>query len=123
MIAPEDIVEISHGFTLIPGAFSVLWRRTRTLVIGDVRIGDLDWQVRSGRTALSPALAIEWNHLCEQTNEASPFVTPAWIESWLNAFEPKAELVIITGRRGGALCGVLPQGVTDDLLDVPDASS
>jgi CelD/BcsL family acetyltransferase involved in cellulose biosynthesis len=108
VITPEEIVEVSHGWSLLPAALAGQRRPSRAGFLGEVRIDLLDWQMHVGRAALSPALAVEWNALCAQSIEASPFVTPTWLEAWLNAFHPDAELVLLTARRCGALCGILP---------------
>lgn len=52
------------------------------------------------------ALAPEWDELADRTR-AMPFVRPGWFEAWWSAFGA-GELELLTVRREGRLCGVLP---------------
>lgn len=52
------------------------------------------------------ALAPEWDELADRTREM-PFVRPRWVQAWWSAFG-EGELEILTVRRDGNLCGVLP---------------
>ena len=52
------------------------------------------------------ALAPEWDELADRTR-AMPFVRPGWFEAWWSAFGT-GELELLTVRRDGRLCGVLP---------------
>lgn len=53
-------------------------------------------------------LGAEWGQLAAENPNNQPFCRPEWISSYLRAFEPNAELLMITARRGGKLRGVLP---------------
>lgn len=69
-----------------------------------------DWTVsrERGDGSLIEPLAAEWQELCAEGPCDEPFYTPAWVRSYLAAFEPQARLTLITIRKGKALRGVLP---------------
>ena len=48
-----------------------------------------------------------WQKLCEETRSA-PFHRPEWITAYLQAFEPQAEIALVTASAGDRLVGVLP---------------
>ncbi len=54
------------------------------------------------------ALAPEWRGLCESNPESGPFVRPEFIHTYLNAFEPGADLLVFTARCGKDLLAILP---------------
>lgn len=53
-------------------------------------------------------LAAEWNRLHEAAAEASPFTAWAWQFEWWRVYGAGRRLHILTARREGELCGVLP---------------
>ncbi len=61
-----------------------------------------------GDAGLIEPLAAEWQELGAEGPCDEPFYTPAWVRSYLAAFEPRARLTLITIRKGGVLRGVLP---------------
>lgn len=48
-----------------------------------------------------------WNELCDRAT-AAPFHRPEWIRAYLQAFEPKAEVTLLTISSGEKLLAVLP---------------
>jgi CelD/BcsL family acetyltransferase involved in cellulose biosynthesis len=64
--------------------------------------------VQRGGAHLIDAIAPEWRTLCEGGPSNEPFFRPEWIAAWLRAFEPDAEIVLVTAYSGGRLQAVLP---------------
>ena len=54
------------------------------------------------------ALQPHWSQLVERAANASTFLTPEWLLSWWEAYQPPAQLHILTVRRGDELVGVAP---------------
>ena len=52
-------------------------------------------------------LAARWGRLCEETRSL-PFYRPEWIASYLKAFEPHSQVVLMTASAGDKLVAVLP---------------
>lgn len=63
--------------------------------------------VQIGGEELVHRLAGDWERLCEETRSA-PFHRPEWIVTYLRAFEPKSEVVLLTASAKGRLVAVLP---------------
>ena len=63
------------------------------------------------------ALAHEWERLAERV-DASPFLRPGWILSWLQAFGA-GQPQVLTARRDGELVGVLPMELKRGRLRSP----
>jgi CelD/BcsL family acetyltransferase involved in cellulose biosynthesis len=59
-------------------------------------------EVRRGGAEVIDRLAGEWRELA-----AKPFHGPDWCAAYLHAFAPQAQLLVLTARAGGRLCGVL----------------
>ncbi len=59
-------------------------------------------------TAGFVALQSQWSQLVERAAHASTFLTPEWLLSWWEAYQPPAQLHIMTVRRGEELVGVAP---------------
>jgi CelD/BcsL family acetyltransferase involved in cellulose biosynthesis len=66
---------------------------TASLETGDIRLID--------------KLAAPWARLCKESN-AEIFLTPEWIRCYLQAFEPKTRLVVISVWEGERLLAILP---------------
>ena len=65
-------------------------------------------------------LAAEWNRIHEAAAESSPFTAWAWQYEWWRVYGVGRELTILTARRDGELCGVLPLYVeTQKTLGLP----
>ncbi len=54
------------------------------------------------------ALSDEWLALWDDSSCFQPFCRPEWIDSYLRAFEPNAELLIVAVREQGKLVGLVP---------------
>ncbi len=61
-----------------------------------------------GSVAVIDALAPEWRALCAEGTHNQPFYRPEWIAAYLRAFEPNANVLLLTVRQGGQLRAVLP---------------
>jgi len=54
------------------------------------------------------ALQPQWSQLVERAANASTFLTPEWLLSWWEAYQPPARLHILTVRLSDELVGVAP---------------
>jgi CelD/BcsL family acetyltransferase involved in cellulose biosynthesis len=63
--------------------------------------------VQIGGEELVHRFADRWERLCEETRSA-PFHRPEWIATYLRAFEPQSEVVLLTASAGDRLVAVLP---------------
>jgi CelD/BcsL family acetyltransferase involved in cellulose biosynthesis len=54
------------------------------------------------------ALSDEWRDLWTCSQSFQPFCRPEWIDAYLRAFEPKADLMILAAREEGRLVGLVP---------------
>jgi CelD/BcsL family acetyltransferase involved in cellulose biosynthesis len=61
-----------------------------------------------GGVELIDAIADEWRALCDAGAYDEPFYRPEWIGSYVRAFAPSREVVLVTARSGGSLVAVLP---------------
>lgn len=64
--------------------------------------------VESGPPTLLERVAGEWRDLCSRASNNEAFYRPEWLQCWLRAFMPAAELTLFTARAGGRLVAVLP---------------
>jgi CelD/BcsL family acetyltransferase involved in cellulose biosynthesis len=51
--------------------------------------------------------AHRWEELCEEALSA-PFYRPEWVSTYLRAFEPTSEVLLLTATRGSRLVALLP---------------
>lgn len=65
-------------------------------------------QVEEGGLEVVERLASEWRVLCEEDVIGDPRYRPEWITSYLLAFVPAAEILVVTARIDGRLKAVLP---------------
>lgn len=65
-------------------------------------------RVQSGSVQLIAEIASEWRQLCNESSDQEISYRPEWTESYLRAFEPDAEVTMITAWAGMKLRGVLP---------------
>jgi CelD/BcsL family acetyltransferase involved in cellulose biosynthesis len=63
--------------------------------------------VEIGRGEVIDRIADRWQRLCDETRSA-PFHRPEWIASYIRAFEPNSEIVLLTASAGERLVAVLP---------------
>src|SRR5262249_8778279 len=54
------------------------------------------------------AIERHWDELVEQADNSSPFVTPAWQRSWLEAYGAGRRPFVLTARRAGRLVAIWP---------------
>jgi CelD/BcsL family acetyltransferase involved in cellulose biosynthesis len=68
------------------------------------------WAVRvqRGGPELVEQIAGEWRRLCDESGDEEVFYRPEWAQAYLKAFEPKAEVVMISAWAGERLRGILP---------------
>lgn len=72
-------------------------------------VAQTHYEVKSlaGTSAIAH-IADEWRALCEEGPSNLPFYRPEWFEAYLAAFEPQAQIVLLTVREAGRLRAVLP---------------
>ncbi|MGZ4854800.1 MAG: GNAT family N-acetyltransferase [Candidatus Angelobacter sp.] len=63
--------------------------------------------IQVGGEEVIQRIAGQWRSLCEETRSA-PFHRPEWIQTYLRAFEPDGEVVLLTASAGNSLVAVLP---------------
>src|SRR5258707_8687543 len=70
------------------------------------------WAVRvqRGGQGLLEQIVGEWRRLCDESGDEEIFYRPEWAHAYLQAFEPRAELFIISAWGGNKLRGILPLG-------------
>jgi CelD/BcsL family acetyltransferase involved in cellulose biosynthesis len=65
-------------------------------------------RVQRGGPELVEQIAGEWRLLCDESGDEEVFYRPEWAQAYLQAFEPKSEVVLISAWAGARLRGVLP---------------
>jgi CelD/BcsL family acetyltransferase involved in cellulose biosynthesis len=68
----------------------------------------LSVRVQRGGRELVEQIAGEWRRLCDESGDEEVFYRPEWAQAYLQAFEPKAEVVILSAWSGERLRGILP---------------
>jgi CelD/BcsL family acetyltransferase involved in cellulose biosynthesis len=68
----------------------------------------LSVRVQRGGPELVEQIAGEWRQLCDESGDEEVFYRPELAYAYLQAFEPKAEVVIISAWSGDKIRGVLP---------------
>ncbi|HEX3153897.1 MAG TPA: GNAT family N-acetyltransferase [Candidatus Angelobacter sp.] len=68
----------------------------------------LSVRVQRGGPDLVEQIAVEWRHLCDQSGDEEVFYRPEWAQAYLQAFDPQAEVVLISTWAGARLRGILP---------------
>lgn len=68
----------------------------------------LSVRVQRGGQELVEQIAGEWRRLCDESGDEEVFYRPEWAQAYLQAFEPKAEVVLISAWAGGTMRGILP---------------
>lgn len=68
----------------------------------------LSVRVQRGGPELVEQIAGEWRRLCEESGDEEVFYRPEWTHAYLQAFESKAEVALISAWAGGTLRGILP---------------
>src|SRR4029077_13495196 len=65
-------------------------------------------RVERGGHELVEQVAGQWRRLCDESGDEEVFYRPEWTHAYLCAFEPKADVVIISAWAGDKLRGILP---------------
>src|SRR5579864_650146 len=68
----------------------------------------LSVRVQRGGTELIEHIAVEWRRLCDESGDEEVFYRPEWAQAYLQAFEPKADVILISAWAGERLRGILP---------------
>jgi CelD/BcsL family acetyltransferase involved in cellulose biosynthesis len=68
----------------------------------------LSIRVQRGGQELMEQIAPAWRRLCDESGDEEVFYRPEWAQGYLQAFEPKADVVMISAWAGDKLRGVLP---------------
>jgi CelD/BcsL family acetyltransferase involved in cellulose biosynthesis len=68
----------------------------------------LSVRVQRGGQELVEQIAGEWRRLCDESSDEEVFYRPEWAQAYLQAFELKAEVVVISAWAGERLRGILP---------------
>jgi CelD/BcsL family acetyltransferase involved in cellulose biosynthesis len=68
----------------------------------------LSVRVQRGGPALIEQIAGEWRRLCDESGDEEVFYRPEWAQAYLQAFEPQADLILISAWAGERLRGILP---------------
>jgi CelD/BcsL family acetyltransferase involved in cellulose biosynthesis len=68
----------------------------------------LSLRVQRGGQELVEQIAGEWRRLCDESGDEEVFYRPEWAQAYLQAFEPKAEVIVISAWAGERLRGILP---------------
>lgn len=68
----------------------------------------LSVHVQRGGPELVEQIAGEWRRLCDESGDEEVFYRPEWAQAYLKAFDPKAEVVMISAWAGERLRGILP---------------
>jgi CelD/BcsL family acetyltransferase involved in cellulose biosynthesis len=53
-------------------------------------------------------IAADWRRLCDESGDEEVFYRPEWAQAYLQAFEPKADVIVISAWAGDRLRGILP---------------
>src|SRR6476619_2541311 len=65
-------------------------------------------RVQRGGPELVEQIAGEWRRLCDESGDEEVFYRPEWAQAYLQAFEPGADVVMISAWAGERLRGILP---------------
>jgi CelD/BcsL family acetyltransferase involved in cellulose biosynthesis len=68
----------------------------------------LSVRVQRGGQELVEQIAGEWRRLCDESGDEEVFYRPEWAQAYLQAFDPKAEVIVISAWAGERLRGILP---------------
>jgi CelD/BcsL family acetyltransferase involved in cellulose biosynthesis len=65
-------------------------------------------RAQRGGPELVERIAGEWRRLCDESGDEEVFYRPEWAQAYLQAFGPRADVILISAWAGGELRGVLP---------------
>jgi hypothetical protein len=65
-------------------------------------------RVQTGDASVIAQIAADWRQLCDESGDEEIFYRPEWALAYLQAFDPSAEVIVISAWQGERLRGVLP---------------
>ncbi len=68
----------------------------------------LSVRVQRGGPELVEQIAADWRRLCDESGDEEVFYRPEWAQAYLQAFEPRADVIVISAWAGERLRGILP---------------
>jgi CelD/BcsL family acetyltransferase involved in cellulose biosynthesis len=68
----------------------------------------LSVRVQRGGQELVEQIADQWRRLCDESGDEEVFYRPEWAQAYLLAFEPGADVIVISAWAGERLRGILP---------------
>ena len=68
----------------------------------------LSVRIQRGGPELVEQIAGEWRRLCDESGDEEVFYRPEWAQAYLHAFEPKADVIVISAWASERLRGILP---------------
>jgi CelD/BcsL family acetyltransferase involved in cellulose biosynthesis len=68
----------------------------------------LSVRVQRGGQELVEQVADQWRRLCDESGDEEVFYRPEWAQAYLRAFEPGADVIVISAWAGERLRGILP---------------
>ncbi|MFL6387203.1 MAG: GNAT family N-acetyltransferase [Terriglobales bacterium] len=68
----------------------------------------LSVRVQRGGRELVEQIADDWRRLCDESGDEEVFYRPEWSLAYLQAFEPRADLLMISAWTGDTMRGILP---------------
>ena len=68
----------------------------------------LSLRVQHGGRELVDQIAPAWRRLCDESADEEVFYRPEWAQAYLHAFEPKADVILISAWSGDKMRGILP---------------
>ena len=69
---------------------------------------ELSVRVQRGGRELLEQIDGEWRRLCNESGDEEVFYRPEWAQAYLLAFNPQADLIVISAWSGERLRGILP---------------
>ncbi len=76
--------------------------------VKDIREKDLSVRVQNGGIELVEQTADAWRQLCDESGDEEVFYRPEWAQAYLQTFNPRADVIVISVWAGPKLRGVLP---------------
>jgi CelD/BcsL family acetyltransferase involved in cellulose biosynthesis len=68
----------------------------------------LSVRVQRGGLELVEQIADQWQRLCDESRDEEVFYRPEWAQAYLQAFDPKVDVIVISAWAGERLRGILP---------------
>ncbi len=77
-------------------------------VVKDFREMEMAVRVQRGGIELVEQIADAWRQLCDESGDEEVFYRPEWAQAYLQAYDPRADVIVISAWTGPKLRGVLP---------------